>query len=149
MQPGAPSQLILLREDGSGADYTMPASHPEDATTKKLPVEHHFVSVPSGFWSAGWSATLSNNAVATWLALLHATRSGVNAGVWVSPSQVSERYAISEDTWGRGVRELHTHGLLAIVKRPVSEAYGFKRVRNMYTLRMKRIGRRPQWTEDE
>jgi hypothetical protein len=143
-RPGHPQQLRLLREDGTGVDYTPPHTQRQDEDTK-LAVEHHFVQLPPAFWRAGWCATLTNNGVATWLALLHATRSGTNRGVWVSPSQVTERYAISEDTWSRGIGELRDCGLLRIAKQPVSEAFGFQRVRNKYTLRMKRIEQKPLW----
>lgn len=43
----------------------------------------------------------------------------------------------------RGVAELRNYDLLAISKRPVSEDFGWRRVRNTYTLRLDRLDETP------
>ena len=127
----------------------MPASHVDAETDDKLATEHHFVQIPAGLWRMGWLATLSNNAMATWLALMHWSRSGTNRGVWISPSQVHEQYGISDDTWTRGLKELRDRGLLKVDKQSVGKEFMFERVRNKYTLRLKRLDRPPHWRDDQ
>jgi hypothetical protein len=133
--PGQPIQLILRRDDGSGEPYTHPG---EAARAAKEAGEFDrselFVQLPPGFWTRGWAIVLSAPGVAMLLVLLMLTENGAKTGVWINPSQARSRFGLSEDTWTRGVAELRRHGLLEIRKKPVSEDFAWRRVRNTYTL---------------
>jgi hypothetical protein len=146
---GTSPEIVLLREDGSGRPYTSPLEYIDVKSEAKLSVEHQFVSIPAGFWKSGWLATLSNNAIASWLVLMHSTRSGTAQEEWLSPNQVRGLYGISEDTWYRGVGELRRLGALRVDKRSIEKAFNPHRVRNYYTLKLKRLERLPNWASDD
>jgi hypothetical protein len=43
----------------------------------------------------------------------------------------------------KGTAELREHGLLAVSRKPVSEEFGWRRVRNMYALNLDPLQSRP------
>ncbi len=129
---GRPPRIFLLREDGSGEPYSIPgkAEHGKDG---KFPSEHLYKTLPPTFWTAGWGVVLSGAAIAILLALLQLDRSDGEA-VWVSPAEARRRFGLSEDTWTKGSKELRARGLLTVGRKPVSEEFGWRRVRNTYQL---------------
>ena len=134
-RPGQPSVLALLQEDGSGDPYTRPGAHASQAKERgEVARSHLFVRLPAGFWTHGWALALSAPALATLLVLLEATRNGAMADKWISPSE-RRWYGLSDDTWTRGIAELARYGLVEVAKKPVSEDFGWRRVRNAYTVR--------------
>jgi hypothetical protein len=142
LQPGKPTVIHLLREDGSGRAYTDPADaykkvtgSDKKAITEKRRRELH-LTVPDTFWTDGWIAMLSARAVAMLLVIGEVTFSD-REWDWVSPRIARRRYGISEDTWSRGIKELYAQQIIEIRRRPVSlDDFDFRRVRNTY-----RVGR--------
>ncbi len=144
-RPGQPSRLIVLREDGSALPYTHPGSDAQLAKEKGIFDESHlYVQLPPSFWTRGWGLVLHGPALAMLLVMLIVTQGGEKQGQWVSPSQARSRFGLSEDTWTRGIAELQRLGLLTVRKKPVSEDFGWRRVRNTYSLHRDRLEDHPQ-----
>jgi hypothetical protein len=145
-QPGRPATITLLREDGSRRAYVVPAAAPKDQGTKKIGDEHWHVRLPAIFWVNGWMVALSGTAVAILLVMLVLERQSRGPRLWISPAEARRRFALSEDTWTKGTAELRKHGLLVVGRRPISEEFGWRRVRNTYSLDLDELQRRaPGW----
>lgn len=143
-RPGRPSSLTLLRDDGSRAPYIHPGEEAQQAKSAGVFSEEHvYVQLPATFWTQGWALVLDGPGLAMLLIMLVLTHNGDRADQWVSPAQARSRFGVSEDTWGKGVAELRDHRLLRVRKRPVSEDFGWRRVRNTYTLDVGRLGTPP------
>jgi hypothetical protein len=97
--------ITLLREDGTGDDYTRPDG-------KALP--DRFLKVPHELWTDGngWSEKLTLPALAMLLVLLHE-----KAGARLPTEKMPAWYGWSADTAERGLKELDDHGLLHKVRR--------------------------------
>lgn len=55
--------------------------------------------------------------------------------VWISPKNLEDRYAISDDTRAKGMRDLLSLGLITVRRQPVNpDDFDLERVRNTYTL---------------
>jgi hypothetical protein len=145
-RPGEPIELELRREDGTRVQYTHPGQVARDAKQAGRQVDRTdwFVQLPPVFWTRGWAIVLSGPGLAMLLVLLVLTENGSREGEWISPGQARSRFALSEDTWTRGVAELRRHGLLETRKKPVSQDFGWRRVRNTYTLRTSRLDEDPR-----
>lgn len=141
-QQGRPSTVYLLQEDGSESPYVVPAKGTKDPETKKLAEEHWYVTLPPTFWTMGWIRVLSPAAIALLLVMLVLAREATGR-FWISPAQARQRFGLSEDTWTKGTAELREHGLLAVSRKPVSEEFGWKRVRNRYALNLEPLQSRP------
>jgi hypothetical protein len=141
---GRPVAITLLRDDGSEEPYTNPgeAAHASKEKGEFDPGDL-YVQLPPSFWTKGWALVLSGPGVAMLLVMLVLTKNGERKGVWINPLQARSRFALSEDTWTRGVTELRHHGLLETRKKPVSEDFGWRRVRNAYTLNRARLDHEP------
>ncbi len=114
---GTPGAVRLLNQDGSGEGYVRPVGR--------------YVLLPLGLWQDGWIVRLSGTGLALLIILLD--MQGGRAGpAWVSPSQARARYDLSADTWTKGVQELETVGLVAVVKKPQGEFFDYRRMRNSY-----------------
>jgi hypothetical protein len=148
-QPGRPIRLILRRDDGTGEPYTNPGQAAR--ATKEAgafdPTDL-YVQLPSAFWTAGWAIVLSTPGLAMLLVMLMLTSNGAEERVWINPSQARARFGLSEDSWSRGVAELRRHRILEIQKKPVSEDFGWRRIRNTYTLKPTRLEESPGEPED-
>ncbi len=143
-QAAEPHRVTLLREDGSGAAYTPSRKiATELREEQKLLPADQFILIPPGFWKNGWLATLSTPAIAALLALMHITRGGELVKWGLTYQQAADIYGFSGDTWGRGVRELADHGVVTVTKTK-SEGFSYKRRRNEYTLKLKRLNSRPK-----
>jgi hypothetical protein len=129
---GRPPTIFLRREDGSGAAYSVPGGEARDENGD-FPGEHIYVSIPPSFWTEGWAVVLSGAAIAIMLALFALDR-GELEPLWISPGEARRRFSLSEDTWTKGTSELRDWGLLFIGRKPVSEDFGWRRMRNTYTL---------------
>jgi hypothetical protein len=135
-QPGRPATVYLKREDGSDENYVIPARAQKDKETDKLSAEHWYVSLPPTFWTMGWATELSAAALAILLVMLVLDRASTGGPFWISPAEARRRFGLSEDTWTKGTAGLRNHGLLVVGRRPVSEEFGWRRVRNTYSLNL-------------
>lgn len=147
-QPGRPATLYLQREDGSGEPYTVLGATEKDKKTGKFPETDIYVSLPPTFWTSGWAAGLSGAGTAILLVMLVLTRAWQGEPFWISPGEARRKFHLSEDTWTKGVRELCDLGLLHVGRKPVSEEFGWRRVRNLYSLDLGPLqSRRPKSSE--
>jgi hypothetical protein len=134
-ESGRPATITLLRDDGTAETYTNPGEAARAAKEKgAFDPGDLYVQLPPSFWTKGWALVLSGPGIAMLLVMLVLTKNGEKKGVWISPAQARSRFGLSEDTWTRGVTELRRHGLLETRKKPVSEDFGWRRVRNAYAL---------------
>lgn len=140
-RPGRPATVFLKREDASGRQYVIPATAPKDAETGKLPEGDWFVGLPATFWVNGWPLVLSAAGLALLLVMLVLARQSGGGPFWISPAEARRRFGLSEDTWTKGTSELREYGLLHVGRLPVSEEFGWRRVRNMYTLNLEPLQR--------
>lgn len=147
-EPGRPIALTLLREDGTTDAYVHPGE-PASAAKKQgaVDLKELYVQLPPSFWTNGWAITLTGPGIAMLLVMLTLTTNGDKSGIWISPKQARSQFALSEDTWTRGVAELRLHGLLEIRKKPVNEDFGWRRVRNSYTINRARFDKPPDGQE--
>jgi hypothetical protein len=142
--PGEQPIVTLLMEDGSGRPYIHPAR--AQRIGELLPEEHLYVWLPYTFFANGWLAALSARAVAMLLVLrdvqpFHEVVSDTPeenwAHMWITPALARERYALSEDTWTRGTKELASLEIVDVKRRPVGRTFDRRRVRNMYRLHLR------------
>jgi hypothetical protein len=137
-KPGKPSILYLLDDAGTRKDYRPPHR-----------LRRPYVKVPSCFWTKGWHTVLSGTAVALLLVMLdQQSYKPAENSFWVSPSRAKELYALSPDTWTRGVAELRVHGLVDVVRIPVSLDFGWRRLRNTYRLNLRQLEEHPYFFEE-
>lgn len=143
-EPGRPIQIVLRRDDGSDQIYTHPGEAASAAKAQGgFDRSELYVQLPPSFWTNGWAVTMTAPGLAMLLVMLLLTRNATEQGIWINPSQARARFGLSPDTWSRGVAEMRHYNLLAIRKRPVSEDFGWRRVRNTYTLRLDRLDETP------
>lgn len=145
-RPGEPIELELRREDATDDPYRHPGqvAREADEAGEELDRSDWFVQLPPAFWTQGWAIVLSGPGLAMLLVLLVLTQNGARTGEWISPGHARSRFALSDDTWTRGVAELRRHGVLETRKKPVSQDFGWRRVRNTYTLRTSRLNEDPR-----
>lgn len=142
-EPGKSKMFRLRLEDGSGESYFDPAEHAHKKKEGGTGVgrEDLYISLPASFWTEGWIMTLSARAIAM-LLILAAETGGSSKSKTVAPALARARYAISEDTWGKGVAELREHGIIDVRKEwipPIdfedfADFNDIVRVRNRYTV---------------
>jgi hypothetical protein len=147
---GEPSRLKLLDESGQGRSYRPPGEVCRQLSDKGTIAGwkdneeawyfNRYEKLPAEFWGNGWIAALSGAGVAILLVLmvLHTENRG-KQGFWISPKRAKERFALSEDTWTKGVKELARHRLVVVRPKQVSEDFGWKRRRNTYILDRSRL----------
>lgn len=124
---GVPASLSLL-DPGPGRDpFVRPTGR--------------WIRVPLGLWSNEWIVVLSGTAIAVLLVLIELT-GGKKDPAWVTGER-REQYALSEETWSRGVAELKGHGLLKIGQIVQAEEFDFQRRRNTYKLDLGRLDEKP------
>lgn len=139
-RPGHPSRVTLLSEAGTGEAYTLPGAQYGKLRNKNVPAEdlarHRYFQIPSSFWTSGWLAILSGPAVAMYLVLLAESTDRTGGGeIWFSPALAAKRYALSDDTRSKGLRELKRAGLISTARRPVSsDIFDVQRFRNVHVL---------------
>lgn len=138
-------RLVLQHERGDGASYSHPGEAAHAAKEKgSVDPGEFYVQLPPAFWTNGWGLVLSASGLAMLLVMLMLTKNGKGKGIWLSPAEARSRFGLSGDTWTAGVTELGRHGLLEVRKKPVSEDFGWRRVRNTYTLNLVVLDGQPQ-----
>jgi hypothetical protein len=122
-------RVYLLSPLGDGQPYTRP--NPGEG----------YINMPVAFWQNGWIVTLSQAALAMWLVVADLEgRHPKASGVWVAPDEARARYRLSEDTFTKGIRELESHHLVEVAKRPLGgEDWYYDRLRNTYRLLRHRL----------
>ncbi|MFC8796890.1 hypothetical protein ACFT2C_04105 [Promicromonospora sp. NPDC057138] len=113
----------------------------------------YWVQVPHEFWLRGWIFSLRETSQAVLLALLDLLYKA-DAPRFVTPERHDE-YGLSDDTWTRGIRDLSECKLLTVRRVPIGDDWHYDRLRNTYSIDMRRLGdspggrkkRQPQPTE--
>jgi hypothetical protein len=140
--PGHPSLLTVLREDGSGSRYQPPGDAYVKAVTgrrgKTAAARHRYFKINSALWTSGRLQDLSGPALVMLLILL-AEQAGEGKEVWFSTQTFKDWYGLSAPTRAAGVKELEEKGLLNVDHRslgafPGTTVYDPKRKRHVYTL---------------
>jgi hypothetical protein len=138
---GLPTQLTLLREDGSGVAYTIPGVAATIARDRGRGLEaHRYVQLPASVWTMGWMAVLSPPALAALLILLAEQNGPTLRAIWLSPRAARDRYALSDQTRYKGLAQLEALQLVHKEKHTLARSsYEFKRIRNSYALALDRL----------
>lgn len=137
--------VTVLDENGRGDPWVAPgaAAKKEKETSDLGVLLHRYIQIPQTFWTRGHIAVLSGAAVAMFLALLCENGGlGEDVPLWFSPRDAEGRFALSEDTRSKGLRELGNAGLVTTRRRPVNET-DFQAealyMRNVHFLQMERL----------
>jgi hypothetical protein len=134
---GESSNIKLLREDGSGSEYSLPSTAYSKAAASKKPT-HLYFKVPATLWTKGHIQQMSAPALAMLLAVL-AEEGEDGREVWWSTELFPARYSIAPATRAKGTAELVARGLLhvrkqLIAKAPGQSSFATQAVRNIYCL---------------
>jgi hypothetical protein len=138
-RPGVAARVHLLDDAGTGHRYEKPgvvfASKAKRTGKAAAQRElHYYVQLPRAFWTEGWVAELSGAAVAMYLAVLREQRGRDGLAVWISPSVGVEQYDLSDESRGKGLRELVDFDLLHLERHAVPQSSFDERyrARNVY-----------------
>lgn len=134
---GAPSNIHLLDDAGSGKPYTSPGLLVKALAKRPTELEEHlYVQLSAAFWTRGWVRELSGAAVAMYLVLLHEQRGDPDKSVWIAPSVGHDVYDLSDETRRKGLNELVKHEMASVRRRPVRQGLFTDqyRGRNVYDL---------------
>lgn len=143
-RPGLPTELTLLREDRSGNKYTVPGAASAQAKARGRGLEsHRYVRLSSAFWSRGWIAVLTVPGLVALLTLLVEQRGPEPSPVWLAPDVAVDRYAISNQTRYRGLKELQQYGLVSRHVLPLQGNYEAVRRRHAYLLDLSNLNAVP------
>jgi hypothetical protein len=144
--PGVGSEVTLLSDLGDREDYSLPgkemsAAKREGETNRK----DFYVRIPHTFWTEGWIHALSGPAIGMLLVLLDVRGGqGPEEGLWFSGQVAADRYALSEETRGKGLAELRAFGVIEVeVRRIKSQTLASPRSRNVYRIRDERLAESP------
>ncbi|TFE54712.1 hypothetical protein E3E14_07220 [Streptomyces sp. ICN441] len=142
-QMGRPNQVLVLDESGDGQPYVAPGAAARKEATESAfgAVLHRYVQIPRAFWTSGYLTVLSSAGVAMFLALLCERGPAANdEALWFSPKDAERRFALSEDTRSKGLRELAEAGLVRTKRRPINPAdFEVVHVRNVHYLDLDRL----------
>jgi hypothetical protein len=129
-RPGKPTRVYLLSHAGDGKQYSRP--------------RRTWVNLPVAFWKNGWIVALSGRAIALFLILseLQGGRDPAE-GTWVRPDRARLHYALSEDTWTRGVKELKQAHIVSVIREKHGERWDWVRLRNRYQVHVARLDSPP------
>lgn len=138
-QPGHANRITVLNETGNGTRYTPPGraanllrDNPQAASS------HYYVQLPAELWTNGYMAAFKGASLAFYLTLLDQYGPGqitAPGPVWFSPKLFKDRYALSDDTRAKGMKELRDLGLITIGRQLINpEDFDLDRIRNTYTL---------------
>lgn len=117
---GTVPTLQLLREDGTGRAYSLPADKRASPTGT---AEGRYITLPPTLWANGWTAALSGRALLVLLALSVQKDIDPDQPIFVAPSIRESLYGISEDTFSRGASELEYYGLVARTVAPARRSW--------------------------
>jgi len=141
--PGAPAGVFLRDERGDGQAYKLPATAlKEKVAADEMPGrDDYWVPLPPQFWTQGWISVLRAPAIAMLLVLLDdMSRRKDPDGIWHSPKQAEQRFALSQDTRTDGLLELEAYGVVDRRRDPVSPGvFDYRRVRNVYDLHLEQL----------
>jgi hypothetical protein len=145
VRTGRLNVVTVLDENGRGEPWIAPgAAAKKEKEENRLglgAVTHRYLQIPKAFWTRGHIAVLSGAGVAMFLALL-SEAGGLDGGLWFSPRAAEARFALSEDTRSKGLRELADAGLINTKRRPVNETDFMaeaQHMRNVHVLQMERL----------
>jgi hypothetical protein len=96
-------RIMLLDEDGSGADYTRPTGQT---------IEDRYLQLPHSYWAQGWHLRLSLRAKVVLMIGL-----SLDDGFPLPAERGPDWYGLSADTLQRGLAELQQAGLLDVDQR--------------------------------
>lgn len=137
-QPGHSNQITVLSEIGDGQPYTPPGRAANLLRGKPQQQEHLYTQIPAAFWTNGYMAALNGAGLAFFLILLDQYGPGSAFDpdpVWFSPKVLKERYALSDDTRAKGMRDLKALGLVTVRRQPINpNDFDLERIRNTYIL---------------
>lgn len=121
---GEPSQVTLLREDGSNQKYSVPRGK-----------DGPYFQIPAEMWTTGQLQRLSAPGLAMLLAM-YSEEKYPGADVWWATSQFPGRIGLSPATRARGTTELQAAGLLKVSRQLLARRGSLRtdRVRNIYNL---------------
>lgn len=145
--PGHANKVTVLEETGNGHPYTPPGNAARQLKGSDEGYKHLYAQIPSELWTQGYMALLSGAGLAFFLILLHqlALRSPPLIALmplWISPKNLADHYAISDDTRSKGMTELQDLGLITISRRPINPGdFDIQRLRNTYTLHLDALKR--------
>jgi hypothetical protein len=152
---GHANRITVLNETGTGEPYTAPGAAVSRGGGDKS--KHLYVQIPASLWTSGYLAMLTGSGLALYLILLDQYGPGQLADnpdpVWFSPKLFTERYALSEDTRAKGIKDLRDFGLVTIKRQAINPGdFDLERIRNVYSLQPAVLDtpavRRKQITED-
>ncbi|MFI6771159.1 hypothetical protein [Streptomyces sp. NPDC050355] len=142
-QPGRPNHVIVLNETGNGEPYTAPgaAAKKEAATSPFGALLHRYVQIPKTLWTNGHLTLLSGAGLAMFLVLLcQRGPADDETALWFSPKEAQNRYDLSEDTRGKGLRELADAGLVTTKRRAINPTdFEVVHMRNVHYLKLDRL----------
>ncbi|GLW75009.1 hypothetical protein Kpho02_73060 [Kitasatospora phosalacinea] len=140
-RPGLGNLITLLDDGGTGQPYVVPGSAANrERQEQGKSLAHRYIQLPATFWTEGHIAILSGAAVAMLLALLCEKGGGEGTGLWFSPGDAERRFGLSEDTRGKGLRELAEAGIVTTRRRPVNPTdFDILRMRNVHDLNLERL----------
>ncbi|MBD0737464.1 hypothetical protein BGM09_29900 [Streptomyces sp. CBMA29] len=138
--------VTVLSETGNGEPWIAPGAAAKKEKEEGLlglgAVVHRYIQIPQAFWTRGHIAVLSGAGVAMFLALLAENGGLGGQPLWFSPREADTRFALSEDTRSKGLRELKGAGLIQTKRRPVNET-DFQaealHMRNVHYLQLDRL----------
>ncbi|MFD6419887.1 hypothetical protein [Streptomyces sp. NPDC060194] len=151
---GRQNLVTVLSETGTGAPWVAPGAAAKKekensargvgivGLTDMGAVVNRYFQVPQTFWTRGHIAMLSGAGVAMFLILLAETGGLGEKALWFSPLQADTRFALSEDTRSKGLRELARAGLIKTKRRPVNESdfeADAQHMRNVHYLQLDRL----------
>ena len=117
---GTVPTLQLLREDGTGKPYSLPADKRSSPTGA---AEGRYVTLPPTVWTNGWIAALSGRALLVLVSLLVQRDIDPEKLTFVAPSIRESLYGIGEDTFSRGASELEYYGIVGRTVAPARRSW--------------------------
>ncbi|MFE3126316.1 hypothetical protein ACFXHD_23170 [Streptomyces hydrogenans] len=115
--------VTVLDETGRGEPWIAPgaAAKKEKESNILGALVNRYIQIPRAFWTNGHISVLSGAGVAMYLALLSEKGGLDGEDLWFSPKEAVSRFALSEDTRSKGLRELADAGLISTKRRPVNQ----------------------------
>lgn len=145
--PGAPSQVFILDERGTGQRYVLPftALEARRKAGEELGRDDYYLTLQATFFTNGWIAVLSAPAVAMLLVMvLEAKYSRRTTSLWHSPALAKSRFGLSQDSRTAGLRELEKYKIVDRKTQGVSsKVFDRKRRRNTYDLHLEQLNVTP------
>jgi hypothetical protein len=138
-RPGQANLVTVLEETGNGSPYTPAGYAANRLRDTDAGLSHLYVQIPRELWTSGCMSVITGAGLAFLLILLDQYGPGKvpspAPAVWISPKTFDDRYALSDDTRAKGMKDLLSLGLITVRRQPVNpDDFDLERVRNTYTL---------------